>query len=142
MSHLVTPLLQAVNYYEAALKNSTEAQPHLRIELAELYLKLQQFDKADRTVRAGLSESREAGEDLPHLMDVTRYWQLLARVHQQGGRETAKIATALESARDNQARCADGGLSKEACKIQETVQCWYCILQSVICLIDTASHRG
>ena len=95
-----------MNYYEAALKNSTEAQPHLRIELAELYLKLKQFDKADRTVRAGLSESREAGEDLVHLMDVTRYWQLLATVYQRGGREVAKITTALESARDNQARCA------------------------------------
>ena len=95
-----------MNYYEAALKNSTEAQPYLRVELAELYLKLKQFDKADRTVRAGLSESREAGEDLVHLMDVTRYWQLLGRVYQRGGREVAKITTALESARDNQARCA------------------------------------
>ena len=97
--------LQAVNYYEAALKNSTEAQPHLRLELAELYLKLKQFDKADRTVRAGLSESREAGEDLAHLMDVTQYWQVLAQVYQRAGREVAKITTALDSARDNQARC-------------------------------------
>lgn len=104
-------LLQAVNYYEAALKNSMESQPHLRMELAELYLKLKQFEKADRTVRTGLSESREAGENLTHLMDVTRYWQLLARVYREGGSEVAKVTTALESARDNQARYAGNELS-------------------------------
>ena len=103
-------LLQAVNYYEAALKNSMESQPHLRMELAELYLKLKQFEKADRTVRTGLSESREEGESLTHLMDATRYWQLLARVYREGGSEVVKVITALENARDNQARCAGSEL--------------------------------
>ena len=43
---------KAINYYEAALK--TENQQFLRCDLAELYLKLRQFDRAERTLNAGL----------------------------------------------------------------------------------------
>ena len=45
--------MQAINYYEAALKS--ESQQFLRSDLAELYLKLRQFDRAERTLTAGLS---------------------------------------------------------------------------------------
>ena len=45
--------MQAINYYEAALKS--ENQQFLRSDLAELYLKLRQFDRAERTLTAGLS---------------------------------------------------------------------------------------
>ena len=43
---------RAINYYETALKH--ENQPVLRCDLAELYLKLRQYDRAERTLNIGL----------------------------------------------------------------------------------------
>ena len=53
--HILPLPLQAISYYEAALKS--EGQQFLRSDLAELYLKLKQFDKAERTINTALSRS-------------------------------------------------------------------------------------
>ena len=45
---------KAINYYEAALKSGN--QNFLRYDLAELLLKLRQFDKAEKVVTAALSQ--------------------------------------------------------------------------------------
>ena len=44
---------KAINYYETALKNHAN-EAGLRCELAQLYLKLTYYDKAKKTLVAGL----------------------------------------------------------------------------------------
>ncbi len=44
---------KAINYYEAALK--TPNQQFLRGDLAELYLKLKHYDRAERTLLVALN---------------------------------------------------------------------------------------
>ena len=39
---------KAIAYYEAALKGTTVPQPTLRADLAELYVKLKQYEKAEK----------------------------------------------------------------------------------------------
>ncbi len=48
---------KAINYYEAALK--TANQQFLRGDLAELYLKLKQYDRAEKTLLMALNHKNE-----------------------------------------------------------------------------------
>ena len=50
-------LFQAVNYYESALKSLNQhgqLQYVLRLDLANLYLKIKNYAKAERTLQASL----------------------------------------------------------------------------------------
>ena len=47
-------IMQAISYYEAALKS--EGQQFLRRDLATLYLRLNHFDRAERTIQTALSQ--------------------------------------------------------------------------------------
>ena len=94
--------MQAVNYYEASLKNSPEPQPDLRYELTELYLKKRQFDKAERTIRAGLA--RETGGDLSTLIEHAKLNILLARVRREAGDQLPSVVEVLQTAREIQSR--------------------------------------
>ena len=61
--HVITipPPPQAITYYEAALKE--ESQRFLRCDLVELYIKLRQYDKAEKTLLAVLAPlSQESGK--------------------------------------------------------------------------------
>ncbi len=51
----ITQYLQAVNYYEAALKSGQ--QSFFRQDLAELLFKLRNFDKCERVLKIGLEKS-------------------------------------------------------------------------------------
>ena len=54
--------LQAINYYEAALK--TGGQSFLRHDLAELLIKLRQLDKAEKILKIALDGESGQGMDL------------------------------------------------------------------------------
>ncbi|CAH3021819.1 unnamed protein product [Porites evermanni] len=82
---------KAINYYEAALKSGQ--QNFLRYDLAELYLKLKNYDKADKVIKSALEQ--EKANDLPSLMEEARLLKLQAQVYQRSGNteETLKTLT-------------------------------------------------
>ena len=49
---------QAINYYEAALKSSE--QPLLRRDLAELLLRLKQFDKVEKILTTAIKRHEDS----------------------------------------------------------------------------------
>ncbi|XP_046549679.1 tetratricopeptide repeat protein 21B-like [Haliotis rubra] len=89
---------KAINYYEAALKSGGQA--FLRYDLAELLLKLRQYDKAEKVLTQALDNE---GQDLDTLIEHTRYLVLLARVYQKNDRMDDALET-LNKGRDMQAR--------------------------------------
>lgn len=89
---------KAINYYEVSL--NTGGQASLRHDLAELLLRLRQYDKAEKVLKQALEGE---GQDLETLMEQTKYLMLLARVYQK----VNKLEDAQEmftKARDMQAR--------------------------------------
>ncbi|KAK3772094.1 hypothetical protein RRG08_061179 [Elysia crispata] len=89
---------KAINYYEASLKAGGQAS--LRYDLAELLLKLKQYDKAEKVLKLALERGEQ---DLDTLMENTRYLMLLAKVYSavDKGEESQHV---LQQARDMQAR--------------------------------------
>lgn len=55
---------QAINYYEAALK--TGQQSFLRYDLAELLMKLRQYERCEKVLHEALSH--DPGETLMHMV--------------------------------------------------------------------------
>ncbi|CAH3123731.1 unnamed protein product [Pocillopora meandrina] len=82
---------KAINYYEAALKSGQ--QNFLRYDLAELYLKLKNYEKSDKVIKLALEQ--EKANDLPSLMEEARLLELQAHVYQKSGNaeETLKTLT-------------------------------------------------
>lgn len=64
-------VMQAINYYEAALR--TEQQSFLRYDLAELLMKMKQYERSERVLHEALAH--EAGTS-----DVTRGELLISNV--------------------------------------------------------------
>ncbi|KAH0621443.1 hypothetical protein JD844_022770 [Phrynosoma platyrhinos] len=90
---------KAINYYEAALK--TGQQNFLSYDLAELLLKLNQYDKAEKVLQQVLDH--ESGNDLSSLMEDIRYQVLLAKVYSKMER-TEDAVVSLQQARDLQTK--------------------------------------
>ncbi|XP_060575597.1 tetratricopeptide repeat protein 21B-like isoform X3 [Ruditapes philippinarum] len=90
---------KAINYYEAALRSG--GQSFLRYDLAELLLKLRQYDKAEKVLKVALEEEQNGELDI--MMDHTKYMVLLAKVYEKSDRlEDAMLS--LTKAREMQAR--------------------------------------
>lgn len=100
--------------YAKAIKYYTEASRHvhnaaLKLDLAELYLKLKQYSNAEQTLLDTIEiESTTAGntdetEDLGRLQMRTKQLLLLARIRERSGNMKSSLAT-LTEARDNQYR--------------------------------------
>eukprot|EP00043_Microstomoeca_roanoka_P026514 m.11852 g.11852 ORF g.11852 m.11852 type:complete len:1331 (-) comp6680_c0_seq1:160-4152(-) len=85
---------RAIKYYEAAVKNGE--QPHLRSALAELHLKLRNFDKAKRVLEEAMAATSQ--DSLEGMMQSIKDHQMLARVNHQSGSVAAAIDT-LQRAR-------------------------------------------
>ncbi|KAL3836422.1 hypothetical protein ACJMK2_021855 [Sinanodonta woodiana] len=90
---------KAINYYEAALKAG--GQSFLRYDLAELLLKLRQYDKAEKVLKSAIGD--EPSTDLDIMMDQTKYQVLLSKVYQRC-EKIEDAMQALTQARDMQAR--------------------------------------
>lgn len=69
---------KAISYYEAALKSGH--QKLLRYDLAQLYFKLNQLDKAEKQIVQSLSEG---ANDLPTMTMVAKCCFLMCEVHQK-----------------------------------------------------------
>uniref|UniRef100_A0A8C5R7T2 Tetratricopeptide repeat domain 21B n=1 Tax=Leptobrachium leishanense TaxID=445787 RepID=A0A8C5R7T2_9ANUR len=90
---------KAINYYEAAIKSGQ--QNFLRYDLAELLLKLKQYEKAEKILKQALDH--ETVNDLSSLMDDSRYHVLLARIYSKM-EKTEEALISLQRARELQAR--------------------------------------
>ncbi|XP_068186204.1 tetratricopeptide repeat protein 21B [Antennarius striatus] len=91
--------VKAINYYEAALK--TEQQSFLRYDLAELLMKMKQYERSERVLHEALAH--EAVNDLPSLSDDCRYLVLLAKIQSKVDKNEEALFS-LQRAREVQAK--------------------------------------
>ncbi|EDO49516.1 predicted protein, partial [Nematostella vectensis] len=90
---------KAINYYEAALKSGQ--QNFLRYDLAELYLRLRNYDKSEKVIITALEQ--EKASDLMSLINEAKLLMLLARVHQNHN-NTEQTMNTLTKAKEVQTR--------------------------------------
>ncbi|XP_037095162.1 tetratricopeptide repeat protein 21B-like [Syngnathus acus] len=90
---------KALHYYEAALK--TGQQNFLRYDLAELLMKMKQYERCESVLLEALSHKPVSG--LPALADDCRYLMLLAKVQNRIDKAEEAL-TSLQKARDVQAK--------------------------------------
>ncbi|KAG1679081.1 Tetratricopeptide repeat protein 21B [Nymphon striatum] len=91
---------KAINYYEAAVK--TGNQNFLRYDLAQLLLKLKQYEKAQKILNIAL-ELENQGNELSTMMNRTKYLVLLSQVYQNAG-HVDSVMKNLSLAKDIQTR--------------------------------------
>ncbi|KAM6934319.1 tetratricopeptide repeat protein 21B [Xenentodon cancila] len=91
--------IKAINYYEAALK--TEQQHFLRYDLAELLMKMKQYERCERVLHDALTH--EPVNELPALSDDCRYLVLLAKIQSKVEKNEDALLS-LQKARDVQAK--------------------------------------
>ncbi|KDR09588.1 tetratricopeptide repeat protein 21B-like [Zootermopsis nevadensis] len=91
---------KAINYYKEAVKGEDAGQ--LKLDMAELYMKLGQYDKAEKTLSQEL-EHKTDGSDMSSLEARTKLLLLLSKVREKAGNIQASLKT-LRDARDNQSR--------------------------------------
>uniref|UniRef100_A0A668AU10 Tetratricopeptide repeat domain 21B n=1 Tax=Myripristis murdjan TaxID=586833 RepID=A0A668AU10_9TELE len=90
---------KAINYYEAALK--TEQQNFLRYDLAELLMKMKQYERCEKVLHEALAH--DPVNELPALTDDCRYLVLLAKVQNKVDKNEEALLS-LQKARDVQAK--------------------------------------
>uniref|UniRef100_A0A8C9WIP1 Tetratricopeptide repeat domain 21B n=1 Tax=Scleropages formosus TaxID=113540 RepID=A0A8C9WIP1_SCLFO len=91
--------IKAINYYEAALKSGQ--QNFLRYDLAELLLKLHQYERCERLLHEALKH--DTVNELPSLTEDCRYLVLLAKIQSKVDKNEEALLS-LQRARDVQAR--------------------------------------
>lgn len=91
---------KAINYYKEAVKGEGAGQ--LKLDMAELYMKLGQHDKAEKALTQEL-ESKVDNSDVSVLTARTKLLLLLAKVREKAGNIQASLTT-LKDARENQSR--------------------------------------
>nr|CAD7440821.1 unnamed protein product [Timema bartmani] len=91
---------KAINYYREAVKN--EAGGELKLDMAELYMKLRQYDKAEKTLMQEL-DSKNDTSDISGLITRSKVLLMLAEVREKAGNIKASLET-LKEAQDNQSR--------------------------------------
>lgn len=108
---------KAIAYYKEATKNPEHVG--MKLDLAELYLKLKQFPNAEKTLLESIEEEKLDSSDLEALQYRTKQLLLLASVREKSGHLLDSIRT-LREARDNQGRIHKrisveqaGGVSKD-----------------------------
>jgi len=92
---------KAISYYEAAVK--TGNQNFLRYDLAELYLKLKSYEKAEKVIRQAINFAVKSVSDLSSLMEEARFWLLLARIYQKS-KEPSESLDIFSKAKELQSR--------------------------------------
>lgn len=92
---------KAITYYKEA--TMTPENYSLKLDLAELYLKLKQFKEAEEVLLQEIRNTVNDGDDIAVLQLRTKQMLLLARVHEKAGYLQASLNT-LKDARDNQYR--------------------------------------
>ncbi|XP_065054055.1 tetratricopeptide repeat protein 21B-like isoform X1 [Rhopilema esculentum] len=90
---------KAISYYEAAVK--TGNQNFLRYDLAELYLKLKNYDKAEKVTLQAISYAKKSASDVSSLISATKFKLLLAKIY-QNCRDPQETLTAFAEAKESQ----------------------------------------
>ncbi|KAJ8012813.1 hypothetical protein DPEC_G00046770 [Dallia pectoralis] len=90
---------KAITYYEAALK--TEQQNFLCYDLAELLMKMKQYERCEKVLQDALAH--HPVNELSALTDDCRYLVLLARIQGKGNKNEEALQS-LQRARDVQAK--------------------------------------
>uniref|UniRef100_A0A8C6YVJ4 Tetratricopeptide repeat domain 21B n=1 Tax=Nothoprocta perdicaria TaxID=30464 RepID=A0A8C6YVJ4_NOTPE len=90
---------KAISYYEAALRSGQ--QNFLCYDLAELLMKLKQYEKAEKVLQQALNH--EPVSELSSLMEDGRYQTLLAKIYNKMEKNDEAIVS-LQQARELQAR--------------------------------------
>ncbi|XP_030641842.1 tetratricopeptide repeat protein 21B [Chanos chanos] len=91
--------VKAINYYEAALNSGQ--QHFLRYDLAELLMKLRQYERCERVLHEALTH--DPVNDLPSLTEDCRYLVLLAKIQSKVDKHEEALLS-LQRARDVQAK--------------------------------------
>lgn len=91
---------KAITYYQEATLNALNAP--LKLDLAELFLKLKRFSDAEQTLINEIDLKNET-EDTTLLQTRTKQLLLLARIREKWGNLHSSLST-LKEARDNQYR--------------------------------------
>ncbi|XP_001655859.2 tetratricopeptide repeat protein 21B isoform X2 [Aedes aegypti] len=90
---------KAISYYQEAI--ATPENSLLKLDLAELFLKLKQYSNAEQTLVDEIELSKNEIEDISTLQTRTKQLLLLARVREKAGYLNSSLNT-LKEARDNQ----------------------------------------
>ncbi|XP_063227668.1 tetratricopeptide repeat protein 21B-like [Bacillus rossius redtenbacheri] len=91
---------KAISYYREAVKG--DGSNELRLDMAELYMRLRQYDKAEHALKQELDASTKSIE-LSALITRTKVLLMLAEVREKAGNIKASLET-LKEASDNQGR--------------------------------------
>lgn len=92
---------RAIVYYKEAIMLPENYS--LKLDLAELFLKLKQFPNAEQTLLEDIESTSREDEDITVLQTRTKQLLLLARVRERAGNVIASLHT-LKEARENQYR--------------------------------------
>ncbi|KAK3857879.1 hypothetical protein Pcinc_020970 [Petrolisthes cinctipes] len=92
---------KAINYYKEAIKTGSNNQ--LRYDMAELQMRLKQYDKAEKTISQALEVETHNPLDLNAMLSQAKLLNLLAKVHERSGHYEQALAT-LSRGKDVQVR--------------------------------------
>ncbi|KAJ8937364.1 hypothetical protein NQ314_011910 [Rhamnusium bicolor] len=93
---------RAVNYYKEAIQNTNDSE--LKLQLAELYMNLKEFEKGELLLLNELEEENVNNlEDLTYLQYKARLLNLLSQIQEKSG-NTVYAMKSLKDAMDNQNR--------------------------------------
>lgn len=93
---------KAIAFYKESIK--TIQNPDLKLQLADLYLQLKEFDKAEMLLMDELeADNNQDSADVTYLQHKTRVSMLLAQTREKAGNLIAALAI-LKDAKDNQNR--------------------------------------
>lgn len=93
---------KAITFYKESIKSTQN--PDLKLQLADLYLQLKEFDKAEVLLMDELeTNSNQDLEDVTFLQHKSRVSMLLAQTRERAGNLNAALAV-LKDAKDNQNR--------------------------------------
>ncbi|XP_071548285.1 tetratricopeptide repeat protein 21B-like [Panulirus ornatus] len=92
---------KAINYYKEAIKTGSNNQ--LRYDMAELQMRLKQYDKAEKTIVQALEVESHSSVDLTSMLSQAKLLNLLAKVHERAGNYEQALST-LSKGKDVQVR--------------------------------------
>lgn len=92
---------KAISYYKDSI--TVPENYRLKLDLAELYLKLKQYANAEQIILEDIEKNQKHDDDMSKLQTRTKLLLLLARVREKSGNINSSL-TSLKEARDNQYR--------------------------------------
>ncbi|XP_027210397.1 tetratricopeptide repeat protein 21B-like isoform X1 [Penaeus vannamei] len=92
---------KAINYYKEAIKSGSSNQ--LRYDMAELQMRLKQYDKSEKTINQALEVEAINHSNLTSMLTQAKLLNLLAKVHERAGHFDQALST-LSKAKDVQVK--------------------------------------